>query len=87
MSTGLTFGSISALYGLTHGIVTRDQYSYLIAAIIASAVIPTIIANMAFLPEHLLEAPMADEEIPQLDEVSDVWNANGLDVYLKTRYR
>ncbi len=49
--------------------------------------IATLIANMAFLPEHLLEVPMADEEIPQLDEVSDVWNANGLDVYLKTRYR
>jgi hypothetical protein len=35
----------------------------------------------------LLEAPMADEEIPQLDEVSDVCDANGLDVYLKTPYR
>ncbi|OHD67635.1 MAG: potassium transporter Kef, partial [Spirochaetes bacterium RBG_16_49_21] len=53
MSTGLTFGSISALYGLTNGIVTRDQYSFLIAAVIGSAVIPTIIANIAFLPEHL----------------------------------
>ncbi len=71
MSTGLTFGSISALYGLTHGIVTRDQYSFLIAAVIGSAVIPTIIANMAFLPEHLLEAPMADEEVPQLDTMKD----------------
>jgi glutathione-regulated potassium-efflux system ancillary protein KefC len=71
MSTGLTFGSISALYGLTHGIVSRDQYSYLIAAIIASAVIPTVIANMAFLPEHLLKSPMADEEVPQLDNMSD----------------
>jgi Kef-type K+ transport system membrane component KefB len=82
MSTGLTFGSISALYGLTHGIVTRDQYSFLIAAIIASAVIPTMIANMAFLPEHLLEAPMADEEVPQLDTVVD---NDGLDEYLKNR--
>jgi len=83
MSTGLTFGSISALYGLTHGIVTRDQYSFLIAAIIASAVIPTMIANMAFLPEHLLEAPMADEEVPQLDTVVDVWDNDGLDEYMK----
>lgn len=74
MSTGLTFGSISALYGLTHGIVTRDQYSFLIAAVIGSAVIPTLIANMAFLPEHLLKkVPMADEELPQLDTVADVW--------------
>ena len=71
MSTGLTFGSISALYGLTHNIVSRDQYSFLIAAVIASAVVPTLIANMAFLPEHLLKAPMADEEVPQLDTITD----------------
>ncbi|MEJ5361230.1 MAG: cation:proton antiporter [Spirochaetota bacterium] len=67
MSTGLTFGSISALFGLTHNIIDQSQYSFLIAAVIASAVVPTLIANTYFLPEHLLEAPMADEEIPQLD--------------------
>ncbi len=83
MSTGLTFGSISALYGLTNGIVNRDQYSFLIAAVIASAVIPTLIANMAFLPDHLLEAPMADEEIPQLDRAVDFWRKEELDHYLK----
>ncbi|MDP2652889.1 MAG: cation:proton antiporter [Candidatus Omnitrophota bacterium] len=54
MSTGLTFGTISALYGFSHGIVTREQYSFLVAAVIASAVIPTMIANIAFLPKHLL---------------------------------
>ena len=54
MSTGLTFGSISALYGLTHGIVTQAQYSYIIAAVIGSAVVPTLIANAFFLPRHLL---------------------------------
>lgn len=83
MSTGLTFGSISALYGLTHGIVSQDQYSYLIAAIIASAVIPTVIANMAFLPSHLLEAPVADEEISILDRVSDASEWDELDQYFK----
>jgi Kef-type K+ transport system membrane component KefB len=54
MSTGLTFGSISALFGLTHGIVTQAQYSLLIAAVIGSAVVPTLIANAFFLPHHLL---------------------------------
>jgi len=54
MSTGLTFGTISALYGFSHGIVTRGQYSFLVATVIASAVIPTMIANFAFLPKHLL---------------------------------
>src|SRR3989338_8014147 len=54
MSTGLTFGTISALYGLSHGIVTQEQYSFLVAAVIASAVIPTLIANFVFFPHHLL---------------------------------
>lgn len=54
MSTGLTFGTISALFGLTHGIVSQEQYSHLVAVVIGSAVIPTMIANAAFLPAHLL---------------------------------
>lgn len=54
MSTGLTFGTISALFGLTHGIVSREQYSFLVSAVIASAVVPTIIAQTFFLPAHLL---------------------------------
>jgi len=57
MSTGLTFGTISSLYGLTHNIVTREQYSFLVAAVIASAVVPTLIAGLAFLPRHLLPGP------------------------------
>jgi len=72
MSTGLTFGTISALYGLSHEIITREQYSFLVAVVIGSAVIPTMIANAMFLPRHLLpkEKPLADEELPQLEEVS-----------------
>jgi Kef-type K+ transport system membrane component KefB len=54
MSTGLTFGTISALFGLSHGIVTEGQYSHLVAVVIGSAVIPTLIANAAFVPQHLL---------------------------------
>jgi Kef-type K+ transport system membrane component KefB len=60
MSTGLTFGSISALYGLNHHIVDQAQYSYIIAAVIGSAVIPTLIANAFFLPHHLLPRDEAD---------------------------
>lgn len=67
MSTGLTFGTISALYGLSKGIINQSQYSFLVATVIASAVIPTAIANYKFLPSHLLEAPMADEDVPQED--------------------
>ncbi len=71
MSTGLTFGTISALYGYSHGIVSQSQYSMLVAAVIASAVIPTLIANAIFLPRHLLPAavpaptaePKAEEDV------------------------
>jgi len=54
MSTGLTFGTISSLFGLSHGIINGDQYSALVAAVIGSAVIPTLIANAFYLPRHLL---------------------------------
>src|ERR1700677_3613340 len=54
MSTGLTFGTISALFGLNHKIITQAQYSYVVGTVIASAVVPTLIANMFFLPRHLL---------------------------------
>jgi glutathione-regulated potassium-efflux system ancillary protein KefC len=54
MSTGLTFGTISALFGLSHGIITDAQYSYIVATVIGSAVVPTMVANAWFLPKHLL---------------------------------
>ena len=57
MSTGLTFGTISSLFGLTHGIVDQGQYSALVATVIASALIPTFIANRFFLPKNLLRGP------------------------------
>ncbi len=51
MSTGLTFGSISALYGLTNNIIDQRQYTILLTAVIASAVVPTVIAQRWFLPK------------------------------------
>ena len=54
MSTGLTFGTISSLFGLSHGIITEAQYSALVAAVVGSAVVPTLIANAVYLPRHLL---------------------------------
>jgi len=64
MSTGLTFGTISALFGLSHNIISQAQYSLIVGAVIASAVIPTLIANKFFLPGHLLEAPILDDQAP-----------------------
>ena len=60
-STGLTFGTISALVGLNHGIISQAQYSYLVATVIGSAVVPTVIANAFFMPSHLLsETPLSE---------------------------
>jgi len=50
MCTGLTFGSICALFGLNNGIIDQDQYTVLVAAVIASAVVPTLIAQRWFQP-------------------------------------
>jgi Kef-type K+ transport system membrane component KefB len=50
MSTGLTFGTISSLYGLKAGILDRAQFSVLLTTVVASAVIPTIIAQRWFSP-------------------------------------
>jgi Kef-type K+ transport system membrane component KefB len=50
MSTGLTFGSISALFGLTNHIINQQQYTVLVTAVIASAVVPTLIAQLWFHP-------------------------------------
>jgi drug/metabolite transporter (DMT)-like permease len=49
MSTGLTFGSISALFGLTNHIIDETQYTILLTAVIGSAVVPTMIAISLFL--------------------------------------
>lgn len=54
MSTGLTFGTISSLYGLSHHIIDQGQYSILVACVVGSAVIPTLIANAFYLPHHLI---------------------------------
>src|ERR1700684_3916500 len=65
MSTGLTFGTISALFGLNHQIITQAQYSYIVGTVIASAVIPTMIANSFFLPRHLLPHSQAIKKAEQ----------------------
>lgn len=50
MSTGLTFGTISSLFGLQAGIINQSQYSILVGVVVASAVIPTFIAQKWFMP-------------------------------------
>ena len=69
MSTGLTFGSISALFGLTNHIIDETQYTILLTAVIGSAVVPTLIAERWFQPEFKLleydtETDVAMQEEP-----------------------
>ncbi|MBF0384356.1 MAG: cation:proton antiporter [Candidatus Omnitrophica bacterium] len=60
MSTGLTFGTISSVFGLTAGIINQSQYSILVGVVIASAVIPTFIAQKWFMPVE--EEDIVDKE-------------------------
>ena len=63
MSTGLTFGTISSLYGLKAHIIDRTQFSLLITVVVLSAIVPTAIAQRWFSPAQEPEslAPVAAE--------------------------
>jgi Kef-type K+ transport system membrane component KefB len=50
MSTGLTFGTISSLYGLRTGIFDQTQFSVIVTVVVLSAVVPTFIAQRWFEP-------------------------------------
>ena len=71
MSTGLTFGTISSLYGLNAGIIDRTQFSLLVAVVVLSAIVPTVIAQRAFQPDpdaesrrdRLAAAPRLSEDV------------------------
>jgi Kef-type K+ transport system membrane component KefB len=57
MATGLTFGTIASLYGLSHHYIDQLQYSALVTVVIMTAIVPTIIAQMHFPPtQEVLEA-------------------------------
>jgi Kef-type K+ transport system membrane component KefB len=82
---GLTFGSISALYGLTNGIIDQTQYTVLVTVVVGSAVVPTLIAQTWFLParEHAgvmmpletASAPTQDHEhLPGAPTIAPVGN-------------
>lgn len=71
MSTGLTFGSISALYGLDNGIISQQQYSILVTVVIASAVIPTLIAQGFFQPHDEIAAVREARKTTEAEEKED----------------
>ncbi|MGH2555703.1 MAG: cation:proton antiporter [Actinomycetota bacterium] len=75
MSTGLTFGSIAALFGFTHGLISQQQYSELVTVVILSAFVPTLIAQQLFQPKLVDEE---EEEALGAEDVSTIrgwWRA------------
>jgi Kef-type K+ transport system membrane component KefB len=68
MSTGLTFGTISALFGLNHGIIDREQYTILVTVVVLSAVVPTVIAQQFFQPSAESEpvGELQEEALPRV---------------------
>lgn len=70
MATGLTFGTISALFGLTHGYIDQAQYTVLVTVVILSAVVPTLIAERFFRPDVGSAAMLAPEDaVPAMQSV------------------
>jgi len=71
MSTGLTFGTISALFGLTNHIIDQQKYTILVTAVIGSAVVPTLIVQRWFQPAF---KPIEDDlrAIPATEEAANV---------------
>jgi Kef-type K+ transport system membrane component KefB len=71
MATGLTFGTISALFGLTHGYIDQSQYTVLVTVVILSAVVPTVIAERFFRPERRKKprVPTAPVPVPAIQDI------------------
>jgi Kef-type K+ transport system membrane component KefB len=70
MATGLTFGTISALFGLTNGFIDQSQYSVLVTVVILSAIVPTLIAERFFRPDsELTVTPATERNVPAVEGV------------------
>ncbi|MFN2637207.1 MAG: cation:proton antiporter [Gemmatimonadaceae bacterium] len=81
MSTGLTFGTISALYGLTNKIIDQRQYTILVTTVIGSAILPTIVAQRFFHPEspatEMTEEDIESMGVPENGQISPAELADG----------
>jgi Kef-type K+ transport system membrane component KefB len=69
MSTGLTFGTISSLYGLNAGIIDETQFSLLVTVVVLSAIIPTVIAQRFVQPNAVEELRREAGRAPRRDEL------------------
>ena len=72
MATGLTFGSIAALFGLNHHLIDESQYTELVTVVILSALIPTLIAQQFFQPHVAVGDELAEEEEALAEEDASI---------------
>jgi Kef-type K+ transport system membrane component KefB len=70
MSTGLTFGTITSLYGLNAHVIDRTQFSLLISVVVLSAIVPTAIAQRFYQPQRDRELDLT-APVPPARLVSD----------------
>ncbi len=79
MSTGLTFGTISALYGLTNKYITDAQYSVIVTVVILSAVVPTMIAQKYFFPvPETQDTPQIEAPMQTSNESATAYSKGGV---------
>jgi glutathione-regulated potassium-efflux system ancillary protein KefC len=71
MASGLTFGTISTLFGLSNKITDESQYSTLVAAIVATAIMSAMIANGLYLPRHRLLREAAPQRVGSADPAKE----------------
>ncbi|HUI20269.1 MAG TPA: cation:proton antiporter [Methylocella sp.] len=76
MSTGLTLGMVAALFGRSHGIIDASQYSAIVAAVVGTAFVPTIIANAFFLPDFVTEPQPETAPLPSTGMLGRILHAN-----------
>ncbi len=69
MSTGLTMGTISSMFGFQAGIIDQAQFSVLVSVVVASAILPTFLAQRFFHPKHAFEAVGSEVEPEILEGV------------------
>lgn len=70
MATGLTFGTISALFGLTNHIITQAQYTILVTTVIGSAVVPTLIAQRFFQPRLASDSSIGADDVVEVQSAA-----------------
>jgi lipopolysaccharide biosynthesis protein len=64
-----SFWFLAAVLSTILNIISRAQHSYIVGAVIASAVILTLITNKFLLPEHLLKPSVLNNQAPDEKDI------------------